>query len=91
MKDRRKYERVILALLSPVSYRFVFVFTFSQFRGHDYLGSWNGLVLVPLCDGLWGRDLLHHSLVSNFPMTNPSVKTLKGNRKNKCPERSYLL
>ena len=41
----RKYERV--PFLSPVSSRFIFVFALSssQFRGPDYLGTWNRLWL----------------------------------------------
>ena len=30
--------------LSPVSFRFIFVFALSQFSGPDYLGAWNRLL-----------------------------------------------
>ena len=34
-----------MPLLSPVSFRFIFVFVLSQLSGPDYLGAWNRLGL----------------------------------------------
>lgn len=46
MKRTRKYERAIWekgAVAEKFSFRFIFLFLLSQFRGPDYLGAWNRL------------------------------------------------
>ena len=39
-----RIAREKLARLSPVSFRFIFVFALTQFSGPDYLGAWNRLI-----------------------------------------------
>ena len=35
----RSAKGAVVALLSPVSSHFIFVFVYSQFRGHDYISE----------------------------------------------------
>ena len=40
---KKKAREKLAGVLSPVSSRFIFLFSLSQFSGPDYLGTWNRL------------------------------------------------